>query len=401
MGQHNMGNRYETNKTNVKENTEKRHRIREEGKTLSEEFASLQELSGMIDSLDDDIVESVRELETVQVKETERLVSEQEYADAEKEKISSEINSEIDKLDAGVSKLDQLRGFEFGQKSVDAAEKTYRSEISQFKELLEELEENDGSSGFGSGGAEASSGGFESAGLGEYHEFAEGENANLMDVPPLPRITYGSNNYNSIVSSLSGQGVSYRQIEPARLNRSSEEIVANLSGGDLTQGSCSSLALAYAGNRAGYYVLDFKDGESRSFFSSRNSIRQIATLPGVRSAESSGRNDIVTTHNLIDTIPSGKEFYLATGQHAAIVRNNNGQMQYLELQHPSNGNGWHDLDDYVLINRFGASPNHMMPFSSHLIEVDSLSNNQEFLNILGYINTAESEQRKGVSGNVR
>jgi len=395
-----VGQRYEKNRNSVSENKETRRRIGEEGKNLSEEFSSLQELSGMIDSLDDDIADSVRELEMVQVTESERLVSEQEQADAEKERITADINLEINKLDAGVSKLDQLQNFEFGQKSVDAAEKTYRTEISQFKELLDELEDDD-SHGFKSGGAESSAGGFEGDGLGELHEFMEEDRVNLTDVPPLPRITYGSNNFNSIVSSLGGQGVSYRQIEPARLNRSSEEIVANLSGGDLTQGSCSSLALAYAGNRAGYNVLDFRDGESRLFFSARSSIRQIATLPGVRSAEASGRNDLETTHNLIDTIPSGKEFYLATGQHAAIVRNNNGQMQYLELQHPSNGNGWHDLDDYVLMNRFGASPNHTVPFSSHLIEVDSLANNQEFLNILGYINTAESEQRKGVSGNVR
>lgn len=395
-----MGQRYEKNRNSVSENKETRRRIGEEGKNLSEEFSSLQELSGMIDSLDDDITDSVRELEMVQVTESERLVSEQEQADAEKERVTADINLEINKLDAGVSKLDQLQNFEFGQKSVDAAEKTYRTEISQFKELLDELEDDD-SHGFKSGGAESSAGGFEGDGLGELHEFMEEDRVNLTDVPPLPRITYGSNNFNSIVSSLGGQGVSYRQIEPARLNRSSEEIVANLSGGDLTQGSCSSLALAYAGNRAGYNVLDFRDGESRLFFSARSSIRQIATLPGVRSAEASGRNDLETTHNLIDTIPSGKEFYLATGQHAAIVRNNNGQMQYLELQHPSNGNGWHDLDDYVLMNRFGASPNHTVPFSSHLIEVDSLANNQEFLNILGYINTAESEQRKGVSGNVR
>ena len=395
-----MGQRYEKNRNSVSENKETRRRIGEEGKNLSEEFSSLQELSGMIDSLDDDIADSVRELEMVQVTESERLVSEQEQADAEKERVTADINLEINKLDAGVSKLDQLQNFELGQKSVDAAEKTYRTEISQFKELLDELEDDD-SHGFKSGGAESSAGGFEGDGLGELHEFMEEDRVNLTDVPPLPRITYGSNNFNSIVSSLGGQGVSYRQIEPARLNRSSEEIVANLSGGDLTQGSCSSLALAYAGNRAGYNVLDFRDGESRLFFSARSSIRQIATLPGVRSAEASGRNDLETTHNLIDTIPSGKEFYLATGQHAAIVRNNNGQMQYLELQHPSNGNGWHDLDDYVLMNRFGASPNHTVPFSSHLIEVDSLANNQEFLNILGYINTAESEQRKGVSGNVR
>ena len=397
-----MGQRYENNKNSVSENKETRRRINEESRILSEEFASLHELSGMIDSLDDDIVDSVRELEAVKIAEGERLESEQEQADAEKEKIAADINAEIEKLDSGVSKLDQLRSFEFGQKSVDAAEKTYRDGITQFKELLDELEDDD-LQGFGSGGVESSSGsgGFESAGLGELHELAEGEDVSLTDVPPLPRVTNGSNNFNNIVSSLNGQGVSYRQIEPARLNRSSEQIVTNISGGDLTDGSCSSLALAYAGNRAGYNVLDFRDGESRSFFSSRNSIRQIATLPGVKSAELSGRNDIVSTHSLIDSIPSGQEYYLATGQHASIVRNNNGQMQYLELQHPSNGNGWHDLDDNVLINRFGASTNHTVPFSSFLIEVDSLSNNQEFLNILGYINTAESEQRKGVSGNVR
>lgn len=395
-----MGQRYEKNRNSVSENRETRRRINEEGRTLSEEFASLQELSGMIDSLDDDIVDSVRELETVQVAETERLVSEQEQADAEKEKITAEINTEIDKLDAGMSKLDQLRNFEFGQKSVDAAEKTYKAEISQFKELLDELEDDD-SEGFGSGGVDSSYGSGEIVSDSGLHEFAEGETVNLREAHSLPRIGYGSNNYNSIISNLSASSVAYRHIEPAATNRTSEEIVAELSGGDLTQGSCSSLALAYAGNRGGYKVLDFRDGESRSFFSSRNSIKQIATLPGVRSAESSGRNDIETTHRLIDNLPAGKEYYLATGQHAAVVRNNNGQMQYLELQHPSNGNGWHDLDDYVLVNRFGASPNHMVPFSSHLIEVDSLANNQEFLNILGYINTAESEQRKGVSGNVR
>ena len=396
-----MGQRYEKNRNSVSENKETRRRINEESRILSEEFASLHELSGMIDSLDDDVVDSVRELEAVKEAENNRLVSEQEQADSERVKITADINAEIDKLDSGASKLDQLRSFEFGQKSVDAAEKTYKSEISKFKELLDELDDDE-LQGFGSGGVESSgSGGFESAGLGESHELVEGEEVSLIDVPPLPRVTYGSNNFNNIVSSLNSHGVSYRQIEPARLNRSSEQIVTNISGGDLTDGSCSSLALAYAGNRAGYNVLDFRDGESRSFFSSRNSIRQIATLPGVRSAELSGNNDIVSTHSLIDSIPSGKEYYLATGQHAAIVRNNNGQMQYLELQHPSNGNGWHDLDDNVLINRFGASTNHTVPFSSFLIEVDSLSNNQEFLNILGYINTAELEQRKGVSGNVR
>ncbi len=138
-----MGQRYEKNRNSVFENRETRRRIGEEGRILSEEFVSLQELSGMIDSLDDDIADSVRELETVQVTESERLVSEQEQADVEKEKITTDINVEIDKLDVGVSKLDQLRSFEFGQKAVDSAEKTYRAEISQFKELLDELDASD------------------------------------------------------------------------------------------------------------------------------------------------------------------------------------------------------------------------------------------------------------------
>lgn len=137
-----MGQRYEKNRNSVSENRETRRRIGKEGRILSEEFASLQELSGMIDSLDDDIVESIREQETIQVTESERLVSEQEQADAEKEKITVDINAEIDKLDAGISKLDQLRSFEFGQKAVESAEKAYRAEISQFKKLLDELDDD-------------------------------------------------------------------------------------------------------------------------------------------------------------------------------------------------------------------------------------------------------------------
>ena len=177
-----MGQRYEKNKNSVSENRETRRRINEEGRTLSEEFASLQELSGMIDSLDDEIVDSVRELETVQTTETERLESEQEQADAEKEKITADINAEIDKLDAGVSKLDQLRSFEFGQKSVDAAEKTYKSEISQFKELLDELDDDiDGASN--SEGSNASSYRFESfeTNTDTMHELNENQVVNLRE----------------------------------------------------------------------------------------------------------------------------------------------------------------------------------------------------------------------------
>ena len=53
------------------------------------------------------------------------------------------------------------------------------------------------------------------------------------------------------------------------------------------------------------------------------------------------------------------------------------------------------------MNRFGCSRNRRYENSSFLIDTSSLANSQEFLDILGYINTNNYEQRKGASGNVK
>lgn len=210
-----------------------------------------------------------------------------------------------------------------------------------------------------------------------------------------------SKEFTYMVDALNGVNVSYRPIEPSGVRRTTERIVERLSGGDLTQGSCSSLALAYAGNRAGYDVLDFRDGDSRAFFSSRTSIQKITELPGVKSTVVSGQNDIKCAGRLLAEMAPGKEYYLAVGQHASIVRRNGDHFEYLELQHPSDGNGWHKLDQSILTTRFGCFQSRSTEVSSFLMDVDSLAGNSEFLGILGYINTASSEQRKGVAGNVR
>ena len=97
----------------------------------------------------------------------------------------------------------------------------------------------------------------------------------------------------------------------------------------------------------------------------------------------------------------GKEYYLAVGQHAAIVKKTNDHFEYLELQHPSNGNGWHILDDYILTNRFGCNNARIIIQSNYLIDSESLYGNKEFISAMGYINTPESEQKKGRYGNVR
>ena len=92
---------------------------------------------------------------------------------------------------------------------------------------------------------------------------------------------------------------------------------------------------------------------------------------------------------------------MATGEHAANIRQNNNYFEYLELQHPGSGNGWHPLNESILMNRFGCSRNRRYENSSFLIDTSSLANSQEFLDILGYINTNNYEQRKGASGNVK
>lgn len=58
-----------------------------------------------------------------------------------------------------------------------------------------------------------------------------------------------------MVDALEKANVEYRPIQLAEQGRTEQDIINRLSGGDMTKGSCSSLALAYAGNKAGYDVL--------------------------------------------------------------------------------------------------------------------------------------------------
>lgn len=206
--------------------------------------------------------------------------------------------------------------------------------------------------------------------------------------------------FSEIIESLEGRNVAYRAIQPFGRDRTTEEIVERLGGGDNTQGSCSSLAFAYIGNMAGYDVLDFRGGDSRSFFSKNSSIEKIANLPGVNALIFKGKDDLICANDLLSTMQTGKEYYLATGLHASIVRKIDGSYEYLELQHPTD-NGWRTLNDTVLFSRFGCSQSNTVVYPNLLIDIESLADNEEFLEILGYINTAESEQCKGVNGCVR
>lgn len=219
-----------------------------------------------------------------------------------------------------------------------------------------------------------------------------------QEFPPLTKSN--SAEYRSIVKSLEYANVDYRPIRIAEQGRTTQEIVEQLGGGDLTKGSCSSLAFAYAGNKAGYNVLDFRDGESRSYFSQNDSIESIANLPGVKSKTIYGRDDIHCANKLMKKMEGGKEYYLATGLHASIVRKADNGYEFLELQSAKN-NGWQNLDSSVLKNRFGCVTDNDCKYPNFLIDVTSLGNSEEFRNVLGFINTAEENQMKGASGYVK
>ena len=104
---------------------------------------------------------------------------------------------------------------------------------------------------------------------------------------------------------------------------------------------------------------------------------------------------------MLKQVEKGKEYYFVCGRHAAIVRRTEEDvLQYLELQ-SSRNNGWIDFNGnprYTLATRFGNRSSEGRDVSTFMIDVDSFKDNEEFKEILGYINTASDKQRKGASG---
>nr|DAS75252.1 MAG TPA: hypothetical protein [Caudoviricetes sp.] len=197
-------------------------------------------------------------------------------------------------------------------------------------------------------------------------------------------------------------GIEYNEIKKSSHQRTENEIINYLGGGDKTKGSCSSLSLAYIGNKKGYDVLDFRDGESRTFFATKKNIEKIANLDGVIGYIEKDKNDFVAVKKLIGNMKIDKEYYLATGEHAAIIRKNSKGFEYLELQTEDN-NGFKKLTDSELKTRFICKKSHTVlgmkyEATSILIDVDSLIESDEFNKILGFLNTEQGNQKKGVGG---
>lgn len=205
-----------------------------------------------------------------------------------------------------------------------------------------------------------------------------------------------------IVDKLDEAGVACRAVKKHAKALTESEIISALAGGDLTQGSCASLGLAYMGQKGGWNVLDFRDGSSRSFFSNRFNLDAVSKLPGLKVHREIARSSTTAGNKLLKHVEAGKEYYLVTGRHAAIVRKlDDGAYQYLELQ-SARYSGWHNFDGnprYTFKHRFGETSGYDV--EAFMIEVDSFKDSDDLRQLLGYINTAEDKQRKGGHGTIK
>lgn len=185
--------------------------------------------------------------------------------------------------------------------------------------------------------------------------------------------------------------------------RTEQEIIDLIGGGDRTGGSCASLGLCYAGQVHGIDVVDFRGGKSMDITAMKFNLDKIMEAIGDENMlKATARSTLAAANKLLKQVEEGKQYYYAAGKHCAIVRKENGKLQYLELQ-TTDENGWTDFDGnprYTLSRRFGCTSRNKFGLDedARMIEVSHMNDNDFLKNMLGFINTDVDKQKKGVGG---
>lgn len=204
----------------------------------------------------------------------------------------------------------------------------------------------------------------------------------------------------SILSFLQNSDIASNPVTKVGKNASQQKIISKIGGGD-SLGSCSSLAFAYIGQKCGYNVIDFRGGESTIFFGQQFNIEHICKAIG--GIVERNTNDFVAAKKLLSKVQRGKQYFFQCSTHAAIVRRTSkGRLQYLNLQNPDvKKNAFHDLTPKELVDRFFCKSRHIyngetVDVSNCLMDIDLFKKNNDFRELLGYINTEKSKQIKSV-----
>lgn len=188
-----------------------------------------------------------------------------------------------------------------------------------------------------------------------------------------------------ICTNMADKKITYNKPHKLKRKLTEEKIISRVGGKDHTDGCCTSQAMAYIGNKAGFDVLDYVGGESKNFFQDTNNIVFLACMPGVESYIFTNKNNLQAAKELLEMMEENKEYLLSTGEHTSIVKKENGEYLYLELQKHSKNNGYHQFGKKTLEKRFGCT-NDNIDEDNILIDVGSLAKSEDFHEILGYIN---------------
>jgi hypothetical protein len=225
------------------------------------------------------------------------------------------------------------------------------------------------------------------------------------DIPldNIPKKQY-SENMQRMVDGLKAEGVEYKAVKRLEKPLPETEIISKLAGGDLTDGSCVSLALAYAGQLDGLDVIDFRGGNSQNWFASNFGMlsRLNMNIPDINIISEETASPITACNKLIKRVEEGEKYVFIGGHHGAVVTRRNNVLQYLELQ-SGYDNGWHDFDNnpkFTFATRFDAKSRGGWG-KAVMFNVNDVKGSEEFKDLLGYINTAEDKQKKGKNGRER
>ena len=238
-------------------------------------------------------------------------------------------------------------------------------------------------------------------------------NAKMKAEKPQKEVLHGDKDAHDKIEAFAQRfNVAHNEVKDLEKPLTDDEIIQKLAGGDMTKGSCSSLAYAYCANKAGLDVIDFRGGDSTSVLSRNINIPYAYKAANAEIKEYMVKREAKDVAKIIGEIDANRQYVLRTGRHAAVIRkDNDGALQYLELQ-SSYSNGWKKMEgnsftvEDTLKQRFACRKTidkdkwsgTVYEKSCLLIPVDSVQPTEEYRNLLGYINTDVGKQKKGASG---
>ena len=227
--------------------------------------------------------------------------------------------------------------------------------------------------------------------------------------------TKNTDEYKILKSNAENDKIKNNEVETLATSLTEDKLIEKLSGGDKTGGSCASLALSYCANKSGLDVTDFRGGTSQQMFSRSIYISNTLKVANADVKTYNVKKEASDVAKIImneENVKTGKTYILSCGKHCSIIRKTEeNNLEYLELQ-SQDESGWTSFNKYgstakTLNKRFGCTKSQTSYYGFkveskvQITDIDTIEATDEFKDVMGYINTATSDQKKGVGGSVK